>query len=183
MPLSVTVIEPTGEIVYVNPFAAELLGFSATESVGRNIAEFLLLNHTFPYSVLFAMDVANEEQIKVAIRTALDHFGKIDILVNNAGITRDRTLRKMSGEQWREVIDTNLNSLFYCTQPAIESMIEQGGGRIVLGAHRPHWPAGAAGHHRDHPAARCRLDRFLLRLFLRLHHLFLQFLGLAHQVP
>jgi NAD(P)-dependent dehydrogenase (short-subunit alcohol dehydrogenase family) len=82
-------------------------------------------------AVAVQADVADEAQAHSLITQALDHFGRINILVNNAGITRDRTLRKMSSQQWREVIETDLNSLFYCTQPAVESMIELGGGRIV----------------------------------------------------
>jgi acetoacetyl-CoA reductase len=76
-------------------------------------------------------DVADEAQARGLITAAFERFGRINILVNNAGITRDRTLRKMTSEQWREVIETDLNSLFYCTQPAVERMIEQGAGRVV----------------------------------------------------
>lgn len=76
-------------------------------------------------------DVADESEARGLIASTIERFGHLDILINNAGITQDRTLRKMTSEQWRRVIDTDLNSIFYCTQPAVESMIEQGSGRIV----------------------------------------------------
>jgi len=51
--------------------------------------------------------------------------------VNNAGVNRDRTIRRMSAEEWREVMATDLDSIFYCTYAAVPHMIERGGGRIV----------------------------------------------------
>lgn len=61
----------------------------------------------------------------------VEKFGPVDILVNCAGITRDSTMKKMTVEQWDAVIDTNLSSVFYVTQPVWNSMIERGFGRIV----------------------------------------------------
>ena len=58
-------------------------------------------------------------------------LGPVDILVNNAGITRDAMLHKMTAEQWKAVIDTNLNSLFNMTRAVIEGMRERGFGRII----------------------------------------------------
>jgi acetoacetyl-CoA reductase len=61
----------------------------------------------------------------------VEQFGPVDILVNCAGITRDSTLKKMTGEQWDAVIDTNLSSVFYITQPVWNSMLERGFGRVI----------------------------------------------------
>ncbi|OYV45379.1 MAG: beta-ketoacyl-ACP reductase, partial [Burkholderiales bacterium 21-58-4] len=58
-------------------------------------------------------------------------LGHVQVLVNNAGITRDGLFRKMSQEDWRAVIDTNLNSLFNVTKQVMEGMIEQQWGRII----------------------------------------------------
>ena len=76
-------------------------------------------------------DVGHEEQASNLIDQALQRFGHLDILVNNAGITRDRTFRRLSAAEWREVIETNLNSVYYTTHPAVEHMIERGVGKIV----------------------------------------------------
>ena len=61
-------------------------------------------------------------------------FGKIDILINNAGITRDASLKKMTTEQWQQVIDVNLTGVFNCAKAVIEPMAENGYGRIISAA-------------------------------------------------
>ena len=61
-------------------------------------------------------------------------YGRIDILINNAGITRDRTLEKMSEEEWDAVMQVNLKGVFLCTQAAIPYMKAQKYGRIVSAA-------------------------------------------------
>ncbi len=58
-------------------------------------------------------------------------FGRVDILVNSAGITRDGTLRKMQVQQWLDVLQVNLNGVFYMTQPLVDGMVERGFGRII----------------------------------------------------
>jgi acetoacetyl-CoA reductase len=62
---------------------------------------------------------------------AVDRHGRVDILVNNAGITIDRTVAKMTDEQWHKVIAVNLSGAFYMAQAAAGHMIERGTGRIV----------------------------------------------------
>ncbi|HXG42435.1 MAG TPA: 3-oxoacyl-ACP reductase family protein [Dehalococcoidia bacterium] len=76
-------------------------------------------------------DVSQPEQAQHLVQCTVQHFGGLDILVNNAGINRDRTIRRMSLEEWREVIATDLDSVFYCTYYAVPHMIERGGGRIL----------------------------------------------------
>jgi NAD(P)-dependent dehydrogenase (short-subunit alcohol dehydrogenase family) len=65
------------------------------------------------------------------IEAAVKQYGGLDILVNNAGVNRDRTIRRMTVEEWKEVMATDLDSVFYCTYAALPHMIERGGGRIV----------------------------------------------------
>jgi 3-oxoacyl-[acyl-carrier protein] reductase len=79
----------------------------------------------------FVMDVADEEQIKSGIKSALGHFGKIDILVNNAGITRDQLVMRMKRADWDVVLNTNLTSAYLCIQQVIGSMLKQRWGRII----------------------------------------------------
>jgi len=79
----------------------------------------------------FAMDVAEEDQIKSAFKAALAQFGKIDILVNNAGITRDQLVMRMKRADWDAVLNTNLTSAYLCTQQVMSSMLKQRWGRII----------------------------------------------------
>ncbi|MGA8298353.1 MAG: 3-oxoacyl-[acyl-carrier-protein] reductase [Terriglobales bacterium] len=79
----------------------------------------------------FPVDVADEEQVKAAVKSALAHFGKIDILVNNAGITRDQLVMRMKRADWDAVLHTNLTSAFLCIQAVIPSMLKQRWGRII----------------------------------------------------
>src|SRR6266850_2085451 len=79
----------------------------------------------------FVMDVADEEQIKSGIKSALGQFGKIDILVNNAGITRDQLVMRMKRADWDAVLSTNLTSAYLCIQQVIGSMLKQRWGRII----------------------------------------------------
>lgn len=76
-------------------------------------------------------DVSRYEQAQMLGKAVTNHFGKLDILINNAGVNRDRTLRRMTVEQWNEVIQTNLSSLFNCTKAVVETMVAQNGGAIV----------------------------------------------------
>jgi acetoacetyl-CoA reductase len=75
--------------------------------------------------------VAHPDDCNRLIEESVKHFGAIDVLVNNAGVNRDRTIRRLSVEEWREVISTDLDSVFYCTYAAVPHMIERGGGRII----------------------------------------------------
>jgi 3-oxoacyl-[acyl-carrier protein] reductase len=79
----------------------------------------------------FAMDVADEEQVKSAIKAAIGQFGKIDILINNAGITHDQLVMRMKRADWDAVLNTNLTSAFLTIQQVIPSMLKQRWGRIV----------------------------------------------------
>lgn len=72
-------------------------------------------------------DVGNFQQAQNLGKAVMNHFGKVDILVNNAGINRDRTLKRMTFEQWNEVIQTNLSSVFNCTKAVLDPMSENGG--------------------------------------------------------
>src|SRR3546814_11579784 len=76
-------------------------------------------------------DVSTPEDAEAMVREVEKQLGPVDILVNNAGITRDGTFHKMSAQQWQEVINTNLNSVFNVTRPVLAGIRERKWGRII----------------------------------------------------
>ena len=80
---------------------------------------------------VFKWDVSNYKACAEGLAKVAHEFGPVDILINNAGVTRDVMFHKMTPEQWYDVININLNSLFNMTRPVIEGMRERGFGRIV----------------------------------------------------
>ena len=77
------------------------------------------------------MDVTSENDIQSANKLIRDKFGVTTILINNAGVTKDNLLMRMSSEEWNDVIDTNLNSLYRVTKEFIREMMKQKTGRII----------------------------------------------------
>jgi len=77
-------------------------------------------------------DVGKPEDCREIVGEAIANFGHIDILIANAGVNRDKTLKRMSVDEWLEVINTDLNSAFYCVSAAIPHMIERNYGRIIV---------------------------------------------------
>lgn len=80
---------------------------------------------------MYPNNVSDWESTKAAFDKVKAEIGEVDVLVNNAGITRDGQFRKMTKQQWDEVIDTNLNSLFNVTKQVIDGMAGRGWGRII----------------------------------------------------
>jgi acetoacetyl-CoA reductase/3-oxoacyl-[acyl-carrier protein] reductase len=81
--------------------------------------------------MLVKANISDPKEARSMVKRVADHFGHLDILVNNAGITRDKMITKMTDEEWLEVIQTNLNAVFFCTSAAIPIMTQQSYGRIV----------------------------------------------------
>lgn len=77
------------------------------------------------------VDSSDWEEVQAGAKRVADKYGRIDILINNAGITNDSSLKKMTVEQWQQVIDINLTGTFYCTKAVSEYMLAAGYGRIV----------------------------------------------------
>ena len=82
-------------------------------------------------SLAVQMDISNPDQIGDGIAQIRERFGKIDILVNNAGIVRDNLLLRMKEEEWRTVLSTNLDGVYYATKAVIGGMIRQRFGRVI----------------------------------------------------
>lgn len=80
---------------------------------------------------LFPADVSRPDQANGLIESAVKKWGRLDGLINNAGVTRDRSIGKMSLDDWREVIDTNLSGPFYCLQAASRPMRKEKNGFIL----------------------------------------------------
>ncbi|MBB4125250.1 acetoacetyl-CoA reductase [Xanthomonas translucens] len=80
---------------------------------------------------IVAGDVASPDHAQALVQEVERQLGPIEVLINNAGITRDTTFHKMTAEQWHEVINTNLNSVFNVTRPVIEAMRRQRWGRVI----------------------------------------------------
>jgi acetoacetyl-CoA reductase/3-oxoacyl-[acyl-carrier protein] reductase len=76
-------------------------------------------------------NIARPDDCRRVLAEVIDEHGQVDILVNNAGITIDRTVAKMTDEEWLKVIAVNLSGAFYMAQAAARHMIERGTGRIV----------------------------------------------------
>ncbi len=77
-------------------------------------------------------DVATVEGGQRIVQTAVDRFGKLDVLVNNAGILRDKTLAKMTEDQWDVVVAVHLKGTYCVTQPAFLHMKERGEGGVII---------------------------------------------------
>lgn len=76
-------------------------------------------------------DVGRLEEVKTLFQFVAQTFGRLDILINNAGVGGLRPIDEMPPEQWRQIIDTNLSGVFYCSREAIPRMKKSGGGFII----------------------------------------------------
>src|SRR6202049_892284 len=76
-------------------------------------------------------NVGKPEDCLRVVAEVLDQHGQIDYLVNNAGVTVDKTVRKMTVEDWHAVLRINLSGAFYMTKAVLEHMLQRGFGRIV----------------------------------------------------
>ena len=78
-----------------------------------------------------SLDISNFEDVNKTFESIISKEGSIDILINNAGITRDNLIMRMSSEDWKKVIDINLNGYFNCSKSIIKQMIKQKNGKII----------------------------------------------------
>ncbi|MCL2040107.1 MAG: 3-oxoacyl-ACP reductase FabG [Bacteroidetes bacterium] len=108
---------------------AKVVIWDLDEARGKEVIQELTTKNLIAY--FEKVNTANYSEIEKAAKDVFNKFGSIDILINNAGITRDSTLKKMTPEQWQQVIDVNLTGVFYCTKIVSEYMLQNNYGRIV----------------------------------------------------
>jgi NAD(P)-dependent dehydrogenase (short-subunit alcohol dehydrogenase family) len=84
-----------------------------------------------PNALLVPCDVRDSLRVRQMVDAVLQKWGSLDVLINNAGITRDRTILKMTNGEWNEVIDVNLNGVFWCLREAGRVMVEKKKGHII----------------------------------------------------
>ena len=80
---------------------------------------------------IIKVDVSKKEEAEKLIQFAINKFNKIDILINNAGISQEGLFTDVTEEEWQKIINTNLNSVFYCNQQALKYMIQEQQGCII----------------------------------------------------
>ncbi|MDP9375328.1 MAG: beta-ketoacyl-ACP reductase [Chloroflexota bacterium] len=108
-----------------------IVNYATSAGPAEALVQELTANGQGVEAIAVQADVGVEDQARALIAQAHERFGRLDILVNNAGITRDKTMRRMTGDDWRQVVETNLNSAFYCAHAAMGHMIAQERGKII----------------------------------------------------
>jgi len=100
-------------------------------TIGSNVNNLENLKNKFPKIKIELLNLKNLNDINQQFPKFIDKLGGIDILINNAGITKDNLALRMKEDEWRDVIDVNLSSVFYTCQVAIKAMIKTKAGSIV----------------------------------------------------
>jgi acetoacetyl-CoA reductase len=108
-------------------------GVRVAAGFSRNVpaAEAFMEAHGGRGATIHQGTIEDHADCERVVAEVLDRHGRLDILVNNAGITMDRTVRKMTPEEWDHVLRVNLNGNFYMARAVIPHMIERGYGRII----------------------------------------------------
>ena len=108
---------------------AVVIGTATSPSGAERIAETLKANGIEGAGLV--LDVANDESVASTLEHIQQHLGQPLILVNNAGITRDNLMMRMKDDEWHDVINTNLNSLFRLSKGVLRGMTKARWGRII----------------------------------------------------
>lgn len=108
---------------------ADIVIFDIDVEAANNVAE--LLDSQGTKAKVYKVNTADLADVDRAVGEVMADFGAIHILINNAGITRDASMKKMTSDQWQQVIDVNLTGVYHCAKAVSPHMAEQGWGRII----------------------------------------------------
>jgi len=108
---------------------AIVIGTATSDTGAKNISSFFKAEGVKGRGMV--LNVADSESVTQCLKAVTDEFGSPDILVNNAGITRDSLLMMMKDDQWDDIINTNLNSIFRMSKGVIRPMMKKRNGRII----------------------------------------------------
>ncbi len=108
---------------------ATVIGTATSEVGVDNISKFFADNKISGKGM--KLDVTDNEQVSNLVKNIAEDFGSVDILVNNAGITKDNILLRMKEDEWEDIINTNLSSVFKMSKSLLRGMIKKRSGRII----------------------------------------------------
>jgi 3-oxoacyl-[acyl-carrier protein] reductase len=108
---------------------ATIIGTATTESGADNVSKVFAENKISGKGM--KLDVTDNNQVSNLVKSVNENFGSVDILVNNAGITRDNILLRMKEDEWEDIINTNLSSIYKMSKSVLRGMIKKRSGRII----------------------------------------------------
>jgi len=108
---------------------ATVIGTATSDDGAANISKMFTENNILGKGMM--LNVTDNEQISELLKSITAEYGSVDILINNAGITRDNILVRMKEDEWNDIIDTNLSSVYKMSKAVLRGMIKKRSGRII----------------------------------------------------
>ena len=108
---------------------ATVIGTATSDEGASNITKIFTENNILGKGMM--LNVTDNEQISELLKSITADYGSVDILVNNAGITRDNILIRMKEDEWDDIINTNLSSVYKMSKAVVRGMIKKRSGRII----------------------------------------------------
>jgi len=108
---------------------ATVIGTATSEEGAKNISKTFSENNILGLGM--SLNVTDNDQISNVLKAVTEEYGTVDVLINNAGITRDNILLRMKEEEWDEIINTNLSSVYKMSKAVLRGMIKKRSGRII----------------------------------------------------
>ena len=108
---------------------ATVIGTATSDKGATNISKIFIENNILGKGM--KLNVTDNEQISDLLKNITEDYGSVDILINNAGITRDNILVRMKEDEWNDIINTNLTSVYKMSKSVLRGMIKKRSGRII----------------------------------------------------